>query len=364
MSASSGIRVASGSMARPPRPGNWRGKTSMAGAIAFCHGRKTMALPPAWEKQNSLKGAAVSAPLKGNHGFLTFFIIVIRLALSNQRPAFSHEAVWRGVTSSSGNEKLRAALVWMQWLFRRFAGKCMEAISNWNSAMEHFRAACDDFRTRWHPLAFVFLRSSAPFASSAVRFSLRIPRRLLSAEFVVQFPYRVHRRNLIEEQGAACHLHYYSRIFKLRLSGGGAGRRLRRAAHGGPFSLDPQSSADAAGLSAADAQGRRSAQSPDRRGLRRDLYSVGREGRPVRRSPGARLYPRALHRCPDAGSPGPEGSGALPPADRLVLHARPAARVRIGARPFLRHLWQVSVRLPAEPVGNDRRSRIQSGGPE
>src|SRR5258708_12926484 len=171
----------------------------MADAMAFCHGRKTMALPPAWEKQNSLKGAAVSAPLKGNHGFLTFFIIVIRLALSNQRSAFSHETVWRGVTSSSGNEKLRAALVWMQWLFRRFAGKCMEAISNWHPAMEHFRAACDDFRTRWHPLAFVFLRSSAPFAASAVGLSLRIPLYLLSPTFLSHLPYHSHPRNLIDQ---------------------------------------------------------------------------------------------------------------------------------------------------------------------
>src|SRR5258708_18762982 len=100
----------------------------MADAMAFCHGRKTMALPPAWEKQNSLKGAAFSAPLKGNHGFLTFFIIVIRLALSNQRPAFSHEAVLRGGTSSSGNEKLRDALVSMPLLFRSCAGKCVAAI--------------------------------------------------------------------------------------------------------------------------------------------------------------------------------------------------------------------------------------------
>src|SRR5260221_1878595 len=124
MSASSGIRVASGSMARPPRPGNWRGKTSMAGAIAFCQGRKTMALPPAWEKQTSLKGAAVSAPLKGNHGSLIFLIIVIRLAISTQHSAFSHEAVWRGEffdPQSIIMRNTRAALVWMQWLLQRFA---------------------------------------------------------------------------------------------------------------------------------------------------------------------------------------------------------------------------------------------------
>jgi len=57
----------------------------MAGAIAFCHGRKTMALPPAWEKQNSLKGAAVSAPLKGNQGSLIFFYH--RYSVSTQQSA-------------------------------------------------------------------------------------------------------------------------------------------------------------------------------------------------------------------------------------------------------------------------------------